>query len=279
MASIISREFFVNKQNHSIADRLRNNYTHKGIKKNVKINGVEPMELSANSSHILLYLHGFASGPSSTKAWYLERHFAEIGYELHVPDLNLGDFSRTTLSKQLDFLANLITELRQENPEAKVVVLGSSLGGLLAVLLAARVPEVNQLVLLAPAFGFGQRILDNLGTDQVALWHSSGQRMFYHYGYRQEMQLPYEFLVDALQHDENVLTRPVPTLIIHGEHDEVVPACLSVTYAKNRPHVQLEVVRSDHALTDQLQFIWAEVLRFAGLEAQNNRVVADSVSS
>jgi pimeloyl-ACP methyl ester carboxylesterase len=279
MTSRISRGFFVSQQNHSIADRLRKDYTHQRAKKHIEIKGVESMELSANSNHIFLYLHGFASGPSSTKAWYLERHFAEIGYELHVPDLNLEDFSRTTLSKQLDFLANLITELRQEKPEAKVVVIGSSLGGLLAVLLAARVPEVSQLVLLAPAFGFGQRILDNLGTDQVALWHSTGQRMFYHYGYRQEMQLPYEFLVNALQHDENVLTRPVPTLIIHGEHDEVVPACLSVTYAKTRPHVQLEVVRSDHALTDQLQFIWEEVLRFAGLEAKNRRVVADSLSS
>ncbi len=237
------------------------------------------MELPENHSHILLYLHGFASGPSSTKAWYLERHFAELGYELHIPDLNLGNFSETTLSKQLEFLVNLVTNLRQTQPTAKLVVIGSSLGGLLAVLLAARVPEISQLVLLAPAFGFGERILDNLGTDQVALWHSSGQRMFYHYGYRQEMQLPYEFLVDALQHNENVLTHPVPTLIIHGEHDEVVPACLSVTYAKSRPHVRLELVRSDHALTDQLQFILAEIIRFAALESEKIKpIMADAVS-
>lgn len=268
MVSRISKGFFVNRQNYSIAHRAESEYVCRQISEDgsSRVDGVDVMESTGNNSHILLYLHGFASGPSSTKAWYLERHLAEIGYQLHVPDLNLGDFSRATLSNQIDFLVNLIANLRHDRPETPVVVIGSSLGGLLAVLLAARVPEVSELLLLAPAFGFGERILDHLGTDQVALWHKKGQRMFYHYGYRQEMQLPYEFLVDALKHDEKILTRPVPTLIIHGEHDEVVPLCLSHSYAKSRSHVQLQVVRSDHALTDQLQFIWEEMTRFIGIE-------------
>ena len=93
-----------------------------------------------------LYLHGFASSPQSTKARYMQKKFAELGLALDVPDLNLTDFSTVTLSEQLAYLN--LTYLSNGEP---LVVIGSSLGGFLAIQLAAQNPLVEKIVLLVHA--------------------------------------------------------------------------------------------------------------------------------
>ncbi len=41
-----------------------------------------------------IYLHGFASSPSSRKARFFEERFRELGIGLEVPDLAEGRFSK-----------------------------------------------------------------------------------------------------------------------------------------------------------------------------------------
>ena len=48
-----------------------------------------------------IYLHGFASSPQSSKAIYLRDRFAEINLNLEVLDLNQGDFTHLTLTRQI----------------------------------------------------------------------------------------------------------------------------------------------------------------------------------
>src|SRR4051794_14055045 len=98
----------------------------------------------------LIYLHGFASGPQSSKAQFFRRRFEEIGVKMRIPDLTEGDFERLTIGGQL----RVIESLAQGEP---VSLMGSSMGGYLAALYAARHPEVGRIVLLAPAFGFARR--------------------------------------------------------------------------------------------------------------------------
>src|SRR5271170_6222131 len=55
-----------------------------------------------NLNHVnFLYLHGFASGPGSTKAQYFLAQFQELGIELHIPDLNQPSFADITVSSRL----------------------------------------------------------------------------------------------------------------------------------------------------------------------------------
>src|SRR5262245_8030594 len=97
-----------------------------------------------------VYLHGFASGPSSSKARFFRDRFAELGIGLEVPVLAEGAFERLTISGQL-------AVLEQTTGGDPVSLIGSSMGGYLAALYAARHPEVEKLVLLAPAFSFMTR--------------------------------------------------------------------------------------------------------------------------
>lgn len=203
-----------------------------------------------------LYLHGFASSPQSTKAKYMQQKFAEHGLTLHVPDLNLADFSSVTLTEQL---AHLQTYLSDDEP---IAVIGSSLGGFLAVQLAAQNLSVQQLVLFAPAFGFSQRIAKALGSENVNRWQEDGLREFYHYGMKRNVNLQFKFFADAQQYSEEKLTRSLPILIFHGLHDQVVPASLSEEFAKRRSQVTLKLLDDDHALGKDLETTWQDTKQF-----------------
>jgi uncharacterized protein len=205
-----------------------------------------------------VYLHGFASGPESVKAQFLRSRFAEQGITLHVPDLNLGDFATVTLTKQLQYLQDCFAG----DP---LVAIGSSLGGLLASLLASTNAEVEKLVLLAPAFGFSQRLVTGLGEAAIARWLETGSLDYYHYGLKQVVPLRYEFFADAQSHTEKSLQRELPILIMHGINDEVVPAIASQTFADTRPHVMLELLHSDHSLGDVLEPIWQKIGTFLNI--------------
>ncbi|MBD2186870.1 YqiA/YcfP family alpha/beta fold hydrolase [Pseudanabaena mucicola] len=204
-----------------------------------------------------LYLHGFASSPKSYKAQYMQQKFEQLGLTLPVPDLNLTDFSRVTLSEQLAYLDRNFLQTHEP-----ITVFGSSLGGFLAVLLAAQNPLVEKLVLFAPAFGFSQRIAKALGEQNVDKWKQEGSREFYHYGLKRNVNLHFQFFDDAQQYSEDLLKRSLPILIFHGVHDDVVPAYLSEDFAKLRSQITLKLLDDDHALGKDLDHSWEEICKF-----------------
>lgn len=203
----------------------------------------------------LVYLHGFASGPTSGKGQFFRRRFAELGHELELPDLTEGDFEHTTLSRQLAFLEDLVGT-------APAILLGSSLGGYLAALFAARHPErVPGVALLAPAFGLARRWADSLDEETLRQWRQDGWRYVYHFGEKQVRRIGYGLIEDGLQYEEFPDVRR-PALVIHGRRDEAVDHRLSVRFAEGRPNCELVLYDSDHQLLDVLDPMWGRTQEF-----------------
>jgi len=202
----------------------------------------------------ILYLHGFASGPSSSKARFFREALEKAGARVTVPDLADGDFEHLTLTRQLAVAARSVAG-------GPVSLIGSSLGGYLAALYAARHPEVECLVLLAPAFGFARRWAERLGTARMEAWRASGGLEVYHYGTRGNRRLGYDLMEDAARYEDQPAFRQ-PALIFHGATDDVVPAEASRAFAAGRPHVTLEIVDSGHDLLDALDAMLPKVERF-----------------
>jgi len=205
-----------------------------------------------------IYLHGFASSPNSAKVSYLRDRFQELQLDLVVPDFNQGDFSHLTITRQLTQVARLLDE-------RSVTLLGSSLGGLTAALLGENYPQVERLVLLAPAFGFVEHWLPKLKPEELDQWQNSGYLPIYHHGEARSLPLHYEFVTDAQGYSIAELVRPIPTLICHGQEDEVIPVEASRSYQSSRPWVKLIEYESDHSLMDVIDPIWQEVQQFCGL--------------
>ncbi len=189
----------------------------------------------------IIYLHGFASGPSSKKATF----FRERIPSLEVPDLAAGDFEHLTISGQLGLIEDLARGER-------VALMGSSLGGYLAALYAARHPEADKLVLMAPAFGFVRRWA---ATPEAEGWRKTGFLEVYHYGEKRTCRLSYQFIDDALRYEDFPNCKQ-PALIFHGVNDDAVPARVSSEFAATHPNTRLRLLDSDHELLNVLEIIW-----------------------
>lgn len=203
-----------------------------------------------------IYLHGFASSPNSTKAKYILKRFAQKQIELEIPDLNCDDFYRLTITRQLKQVALLLEQKKD------ITIIGSSLGGLSAAHIGEEFLQVKRLVLLAPAFGFLSHWLSNLGTEVIQRWQQEKYMMVHHYGEKRELPLSYDFLADANQYQERFLQRAIPTLILHGQHDEVIPIQASRDFAQKRSWVELMELNSNHALGNVMMEIWQSIEGF-----------------
>lgn len=214
-----------------------------------------------------IYLHGFASGPSSAKAQFFAEKFQQFNTCLLIPDLNQNDFAHLTLSRQLTQIDKIF---RDFDPATSVTVIGSSFGGLTAAYLAEYYPQVERLILLAPAFNFLAYWLSVLGDAKLQAWQKAGSLAVYHYIEKKEICLNYDFIEDMYNHDESILRREIPTFIFHGVEDTTIPVSISQHYASLRPWVQLIELSDDHSLHNSLNYIWPIIEDFCQLSNKTN---------
>ncbi|MEA5566312.1 YqiA/YcfP family alpha/beta fold hydrolase [Anabaena sp. UHCC 0399] len=207
-----------------------------------------------------IYLHGFASSPKSNKAQDISDRFAKNQIPLKIPDLNAGDFSELTISRQIKQVAAAFSD-----DSVPVTLIGSSLGGLTAAHIAQQYLQVERLVLLAPAFEFLSHWLPNLGDEAIQRWQQEQYIMVHHYGEGRSLPLSYNFVTDATKYYQTQLHRPIPTLILHGKQDEVIPIIASRYFMGSRPWVELVELDSDHALSNVTEEIWQAIQQFCQL--------------
>jgi pimeloyl-ACP methyl ester carboxylesterase len=208
---------------------------------------------------MLLYLHGFASGPSSNKARHLARRFAEIGVELEVPDLTPGEdgFERSTPSSM-----RAVAEARLAAVPPPHALVGSSLGGYLAAAIASASPAVERLVLLAPAFRLFERWEARLSAAEKEEWRTRGLETM-HFPSGRARRIGWAFHEDARGWPAFPEVR-VPTLCIAGRRDEVVPLEDVERFVARTPTARLVVLDDAHELTASVDRIFEEARAFLG---------------
>jgi uncharacterized protein len=201
-----------------------------------------------------IYLHGFASGPGSTKAQELKLRCDRVGIDLVVPDLNQGDFTHLTISRQIAQVVELFPE-----DGTPITLIGASLGGWTAAIIARDYPQVERLILLAPAFDFLHHWLPKIGVDRLKSWANNGYLPIYHHAVQNLLPLHYDFITDADRYHRFTSDRIIPTVIIHGIHDDVIPISSSRDFVTKHPWVELIEVNSDHGLLDCIELTWQKV--------------------
>ena len=211
---------------------------------------------------MIFYLHGFASSPDSTKIRYFSERLGEHGVTLVCPDFNEPDFKTLTMTRMLD-------QLERQLPPAggpPVALIGSSLGGTLAILAAARAPSrVERLVLLAPAVMFAKAGHHLLPPERIDEWRRRGSLPFFHYAAHQQLELDYTFYEDSLRYDAFNAVMPQPALIFQGLRDVSVDPRQVEQFASARRNVTLSLLDDDHQLIESLPRIWTDVEAFLGL--------------
>ena len=209
-----------------------------------------------------VYLHGFASSARSSKAVYFGQRLAERGVTLHTPDFNQPDFTGLTITRML---AQVSEEIRRL-PDGPVAVIGSSLGGLVAVQASRQHPgRIDRLVLMAPALDFSGNRLRDLGDRGVDEWRRTGELNVFHYGFGRTMPVSFELYTDAARYDSFHARVDVPVQVFQGERDTAVSPDTVRQWADLRPNVELHMLDDDHQLLASLDYMWGEMVRFLGI--------------
>jgi pimeloyl-ACP methyl ester carboxylesterase len=229
------------------------------------------------------YLHGFASSAGSTKAGYFAERLRIHGVPLHCPDFNAPDFKTLTMTRMLAQLESELcgrtilpglpglpggegTPATPGIEDGPVTLVGSSLGGTLAILAAARMPQIDRVVLLAPAVMFAKPGHHLLPAERIEAWRRDGSMTFFHYGYGEERPLSVQFYEDSLHYDSFAAQFAQPTLIFQGRRDASVDCRTVEQFASGRPNVTLTLLDDDHSLVDSLPHIWRDVAPFLGFK-------------
>lgn len=156
----------------------------------------------------VLYLHGFASSPQGRKIAALRALLEPRGMRVIAPDLNIPSFQR------LEFKAMARIAFWEAKKHFPAVVVGSSLGALVALDLARIAPPAS-LVLIAPALGFGPRWIEKLPAgDPIP---------FLHHGESREIPIHRRFFEQMAKLDVESVPPPIPVVAIMGDKDESVP--------------------------------------------------------
>jgi hypothetical protein len=207
---------------------------------------------------VILYLHGFASGPGSTKARALAEGLAPAGLDPVRLDLTPGPagFERSTPSSMLG-----IVEAELASRPGPHAIIGSSLGGWLAALAASRNPSVQRLVLLAPAFRLHERWMARLAPSDRARWQREGSVEVHHHAENRPRRIGWGFFEDAARWPAFPVVK-VPALCIAGRRDDTVPLEDVQAWVARTAGARLEVVDDGHQLAGSLDRIVALTREF-----------------
>ncbi len=137
--------------------------------------------------------------------------------------------------------------LAKRHVRERTVVIGSSFGGYLASLLAAKDDRIKGLVLMAPAFDFAERFEARYGGHAVRMWEEAGFVEVEHYGMPGMQRLSFDLMRDARTHASRPPLR-VPTYILQGRRDDVVSPTMVEEVARANAKAELDLVDDDHGL-------------------------------
>jgi carboxylesterase len=238
-----------------------------------------------------LLVHGFASTPPELRR--LGEALAAQGFRCHAPSLpghgtTPEDLERTRWQDWAAAVQDAFNTLAAECSE--VVVAGQSMGGTLALHLAARDPRVRAVATLAapiwlpgplpPLLPILTRVVrwHHTGSD-IDLWHPDAVEELHSYGIRPTRSINELRRVCAVVRNELAEVR-APVFVLHGERDRTIdPRCAREIAQRliNSEAVQLRMLpRSGHAISVDVdrEVVNADILQWFERFAPAEQVAA-----
>ena len=204
------------------------------------LRGAETIDLQEEGSHGVLLLHGFGDTPQTLAL--LARHLKKRGYSVLAPLLpghgrTLEAFGKSRASEWIAAAKKAYIDMRSRHDSVSVV--GLSMGGALAALVASEQPEIPALVLIAPYLGMPRWL--RIAAATHLLWGKLAGQVngrsprSIHDPIEREKNLAYGYITGRELHELSTVVRRAresladvraPTLIIQSRED---PRCSPAT--------------------------------------------------
>jgi pimeloyl-ACP methyl ester carboxylesterase len=179
--------------------------------------------VGAGTGPWLVLCHGMESNRGGNKQEAMCKRFFPLGFSILRFDFSYvgdseGTFADMTVSGEVSDALGALDFVSGFSAEA-ITVIGSSLGGLVALLAAAKAPHLVRRVATLAAVGRTDLFVRGLSESDLAEWREVGSRT---YG---DNEMHSTFLDDVTSMDAPASfgAIEVPVLLMHGTADKVVP--------------------------------------------------------
>mgnify|MGYP000020567368 FL=1 len=176
--------------------------------------------------HHILFITGFLSKRWGSKSKALaemcrQQNWGFCCFDFRGNGDSEGTFPDYTLRDWLDD-ARRVTKMLTD--DAPLTIVGSSLGGWLGWILGQENRQVQQLLLLAPAFNMMKQRAQDIPESRREQWRQTGWMPWDDDALHRDFPLSWQWVEESealwAQRFENL--RPVPTTILHGLQDDVI---------------------------------------------------------
>lgn len=177
---------------------------------------------------LVVLCHGFLSGKNSTTNTTLTRllnnqGLATFRFDFFGQGESDGPFEEITTTLAIE-QTETVLDLVAAKGYDRIGLVGSSFGGLVAILTTARRQDIACLALKCPVVDFAEELRLTFGPEELARWQAT-DTIPNIMGGSDRIRLRYRFYEDCLQ---QIAYGPaeqisVPTLIVQGKQDECVP--------------------------------------------------------
>lgn len=209
----------------------------------------------------ILFITGFLSKRWGNKSKALAQWCQEQGWGFCCYDVRgFGDSEGTFIDYTLsDWMADArAVILMLKSGPARLTIVGNSLGGWIAWLMALEFELVERLILIAPAFNMMGVRAKSISAERRHAWYDAGWMPWDDDPLHKEWPLSWKWVEESEAYWKKSFDRlrPVQTTILHGLEDSVIFPEGSRQFveqllakAPGFP-IELNLIRGDHRLSD-----------------------------
>ena len=166
-----------------------------------------------------------------------------------------GNLEDITTSEAVDDILNAISFIKEQG-YSRIALFGSSFGGMSSTITASKSDDLFVLALKSPVSDYEEVEIRRIGQEGIRRWKERGYIEFETFE-RRRLRLKYSFFDDLKNNNayEAAKRIKIPTLIVHGKEDEVVPIEQSKKTANLIENCQLETIDgADHRYSNPEHF-------------------------
>ncbi len=224
-----------------------------------KLCGILSNPTGKKEKPIVILCHGLGADKESKTYTRLqtilnEKNISTLRFDFFGHGESEGKFEDITVSEGVNDVFNAIDFLKKQG-YLKMGLFGSSFGGLVSIMADSKINDLSVLVLKSPVSNYEELNHLRYLRKELEEWKEKGYNYFE--GKKGRQKLKYSFFEDFKNNNGYKAAGKIkiPTLIMHGEKDEIVPIDQSKKTACLVKNCRLEVVEgADHDYTKERDF-------------------------
>ncbi len=226
--------------------------------KNSKLCGILSNPTGSKSSPIIILAHGFTTTKKSPGIATLAEklnllRISTLRFDFYGHGESEGKFEEITVSEGVDDVLSAVKFLKGEGYK-KIGLMGSSFGGICSTLAASKSKDLFVLALKSPVSDFVKVEEFDLSQKSISEWKKKGVKP---YNLERKLYLNYSFYEDIKNLNVYGAAKKIkiPTLIVHGDKDEIVPLKQSIELVKAIETSKLVIIKgADHRYSEKKSF-------------------------